>query len=154
MPPCEACLKVGRHAAALASSQHVACARCTLLSCLICKLTPCSPTDEVRATLAAGGCPLPLITRAEQAYRAASHQARGAASGIACYVAGLRAFFCRDGFDAKPACSTLLMSCRCKPWCVTSVCSAPQLQAGFDGPLIVELTMLRLLVTIYQARGT
>jgi hypothetical protein len=57
-----------------------------------------SAADEVRATLAAGGCPLPLITRAEQAYRAASHQ------------------------------------------------------AGFDGPLIVELTMLRLLVTIYQAR--
>jgi hypothetical protein len=58
-----------------------------------------SAADEVRATLAAGGCPLPLITRAEQAYRAASHQ------------------------------------------------------AGFDGPLIVELTMLRLLVTIYQELG-
>lgn len=29
----------------------------------------------------------------------------------------------------------------------------PPWQAGFDGPLIVELTMLRLLVTIYQAGG-
>lgn len=53
---------------------------------------------EVRATLAAGGCPLPLAARAEQAYRAASRQ------------------------------------------------------AGFDGPLIVELSMLRMLVSIYKAR--
>ena len=36
---------------------------------------PRSSADEVRATLVAGGCPLPLITRGEQAYRAASHQA-------------------------------------------------------------------------------
>jgi len=26
----------------------------------------------------------------------------------------------------------------------------PHLQAGFDGPYLIELTMLRLLVTIYQ----
>ena len=57
-------------------------------------LTPVA--DEVRATLATGGCPLPLITRCEQAYRAASRQ------------------------------------------------------AGFDGPYLIELSMLRLLVTIYQ----
>lgn len=37
----------------------------------------CINADEVRATLAAGGCPLPLIMRAEQAYRAASHQVHG-----------------------------------------------------------------------------
>ncbi|PSC76100.1 E3 ubiquitin-ligase ARI4 [Micractinium conductrix] len=59
-----------------------------------------SASDEARATLAAGGCPLPLITRAEQVYRAASRQ------------------------------------------------------PGFDGPQLIELTMLRMLVTIYQELGT
>lgn len=58
-----------------------------------------SAADEARATLAAGHLPLPLITRCEQAYRAASGQ------------------------------------------------------AGFDGPYLIELTMLRLLVTIYQELG-
>ncbi|KAL4419413.1 hypothetical protein ABPG77_003387 [Micractinium sp. CCAP 211/92] len=60
-----------------------------------------SAADEVRATLAAGSCPLPLplIDRCEQAYRAASRQ------------------------------------------------------AGFDGPYLVELTMLQLLVTIHQELG-
>lgn len=61
-----------------------------------------SAGDEVRATLAAGSCPLPLplINRCEQAYRAASRQ------------------------------------------------------AGFDGPYLIELTMLNLLVTIYQELGS
>jgi hypothetical protein len=52
--------------------------------------------DEVRATLVAGGCPLELIDRCEQAYRSSARQ------------------------------------------------------PGFDGPFLIELTMLRLLVTIYQ----
>lgn len=56
-------------------------------------------SDEVRATLAAGGCPLELIDRCEQAYRSSARQ------------------------------------------------------PGFDGPFLIELTMLRLLVTIYQELG-
>lgn len=67
---------------------------CRLLSTSL----PAPHTDEARATLAAGGCPLALAQRCEQGYRASSKQ------------------------------------------------------PGFDGPLIVELSMLRLLVSIYQVR--
>eukprot|EP00887_Chlorella_sp_A99_P000711 scaffold5.g711.t1 len=55
-----------------------------------------SAADEVRATLAAGGCPLPLIERCERTYKEAASQ------------------------------------------------------PGFDGPLIVELTLLRTLVSIWK----
>ena len=102
--------------------------------------------DEVRATLAAGGCPLPLITRAEQAYRAASHQVgamgRYCRSGIRCAwrLACFQGMCC---LHILPAWDPVHLS-PCWPTHQTK-------QAGFDGPLIVELTMLRLLVTIYQA---
>lgn len=56
------------------------------------------PADEVRATLAAGGCPLALTVRSEQAYRESSRQ------------------------------------------------------PGFDGPLIVELSMLSLILKINQVQ--
>jgi hypothetical protein len=38
--------------------------------------------------------------------------------------------------------------------CIMLEWSVPRcsLQAGFDGPFLIELTMLRLLVTIYQVR--
>ncbi|GAB4816837.1 hypothetical protein N2152v2_003883 [Parachlorella kessleri] len=55
-----------------------------------------STSDEVRATLAAGGLPLPLINRCEQEYKAAASQ------------------------------------------------------PGFDGPSLIELAMLRMLVHLHQ----
>lgn len=55
---------------------------------------------QVRATLAAGGCPLPLINQCEALYKASSPQ------------------------------------------------------PGFDGPLIVELTLLRTLVSGPSLQGT
>ena len=100
-------------------------------------MADCRPSwpaaDEVRATLAAGGCPLPLVARAEQAYRAASRQVRALAhcarrAGNACEAAAVLAAAASHAI-AHPA------------------------QAGFDGPLIVELSMLRTLVSIYKARS-
>ena len=110
--------------------------------------------DEVRATLAAGGCPLPLITSCEQAYRAASRQ-------VSC-LPGAAAVIALTRSSSQAWRRQLHASCQLGLRLPAAGASAPAspalalrklglLQAGFDGPFLIEIAMLRLLVTIYQA---